>query len=138
MSEYFPKPKHFSGKTEVELDLSNYLTKAGLKNARDVDTSNFAKMSDLAKLIWFSILTRTNEPKTLTKHISYECKSKFDGRNCNSNQKWNNHKCWCGCKYLKEHHECKNIYIWNSAACSCENGNYLVSLAIQWLHGMKL
>ena len=51
MSEYFPKPKPFSGKMEVELDLFNYLTKAGLKNARDVDKSNFAKMSDLARLI---------------------------------------------------------------------------------------
>ena len=51
MSEHFPKPKHFSGKMEVELDLSNYLTKVGLKNARDVDTSNCAKMSDLAWLI---------------------------------------------------------------------------------------
>ena len=32
MSEYFPKPKSFGGKVEVELDLSNYETKADLKN----------------------------------------------------------------------------------------------------------
>ena len=28
--------------------------------------------------------------KILTKHISCECKCKFDGRKCNSNQWWNN------------------------------------------------
>ena len=31
--------------------------------------------------------------KTLTKHISCDCKCKFDGRKCNSYQKWNNDKC---------------------------------------------
>ena len=27
------------------------------------------------------MITRINESKTLTKHMSYECKCKFDGRN---------------------------------------------------------
>ena len=31
--------------------------------------------------------------KTLTKHISCECKCKFDSRKCNSDQWWNNDKC---------------------------------------------
>ena len=31
--------------------------------------------------------------KILTKHVPCECKCKFDGRKCNSNQKWNNDKC---------------------------------------------
>ena len=35
------------------------------------------------------MISRINELKTLTKHISCECKYKFDGRKCNSNQKWN-------------------------------------------------
>ena len=39
-----------------------------------------------------------NELKTLTKHTSRESKWKFDGIKCNSNQKWNNNKCWCKCK----------------------------------------
>ena len=30
----------------------------------------------------FSMITRINELKTLTKHISCECKCKFDGRKC--------------------------------------------------------
>ena len=38
MSEYFPKPKYFAGRVKVELDLSNYATKADLKNATGVHT----------------------------------------------------------------------------------------------------
>ena len=41
MSEYFPKPKP-SRKVKVELDLSNYATKADLKDATGVDTSKSA------------------------------------------------------------------------------------------------
>ena len=36
------------------------------------------------------MITRINESKTLTKHISCECKCKFDGRKCNLDQWWNN------------------------------------------------
>ena len=39
------------------------------------------------------MISGINESKTLTKHRSCECKCKFDGRKCNSNQKWNNDKC---------------------------------------------
>ena len=34
MSEHFPKPKSFRANVKVELDLSDYATKADLKNAR--------------------------------------------------------------------------------------------------------
>ena len=50
MSEYFPKPKSFGGKVKVKSDLSNYPTKADLKNATGVDTSDFTKKNDLANL----------------------------------------------------------------------------------------
>ena len=39
MSEYFLEPKSSGGTVKVELDLSNYATKADLKNATGVDTS---------------------------------------------------------------------------------------------------
>ena len=39
------------------------------------------------------MITGTNKSKTLTKHISWECKCKFDVRKCNLNRKWNNDKC---------------------------------------------
>ena len=38
MSEYFLKPNSFRANVKVELDLSNYATKAKLKNATGVDT----------------------------------------------------------------------------------------------------
>ena len=48
MSEFFSKQKSLGGK--VELNLSNYATKADLKNATGADTSQFAKKVDLANL----------------------------------------------------------------------------------------
>ena len=43
------------------------------------------------------MITGKNESKTLTKHISWKCKCKFDGRKCNSD--------------LKEHHVYERDYI---------------------------
>ena len=43
MSECFPEPKSLGGRAKVELDLSNYVATADLKNATGVDTSKFAK-----------------------------------------------------------------------------------------------
>ena len=71
------------------------------------------------------MITGINESKTLTKHISCECKCKFDGRNCNSDQWWNNDKCRCECKKL---HVCEKDYVWNPAICNYENGKYLKSI----------
>ena len=50
MNEYFPEPNFFGRRVKVELDLSNYATKADLKNATGVDTSKLAKKVDLANL----------------------------------------------------------------------------------------
>ena len=50
MSEYFPKPASLGANVKVELGLSNYATKADLKNATGVDTSNFAKKTDFTNL----------------------------------------------------------------------------------------
>ena len=50
MSEYFPEPKSLRGTVTVELDLSNYATKADLNNEKGVDTSKFTKKVDLANL----------------------------------------------------------------------------------------
>ena len=50
MGKYFQEPKSLGGRVKVELDLSNYATKADLKNATGVDKSNFSKIVDLASL----------------------------------------------------------------------------------------
>ena len=71
------------------------------------------------------MITGINELKTLAKHISCECKCKFDGRKCNSNQQWDNDKRWCECK---KHHICEKDYIWNPATCSCEKWKILRSI----------
>ena len=43
MSQYFPNPfRSFGGNNNVKVDLSNYATKADLKNVTQVDTSRFA------------------------------------------------------------------------------------------------
>ena len=53
MSKYhnYPKPyEPFSGDINVKVDLSNYATKADIKNITHVDTSSFALKTNLANL----------------------------------------------------------------------------------------
>ena len=51
MSQYFAKPyEPFDGDINVKVDLSNYATKADIKNIFHVDTSSFALKSNLAGL----------------------------------------------------------------------------------------
>ena len=51
MSQYFPKPyEPFGGDINVKVDLSNYATKADIKNISHVDTSSFALKTNLANL----------------------------------------------------------------------------------------
>ena len=51
MSQYFAKSyEPFGGDINVKIDLSNYVTKADVKNVSHVDTSNFALKSNLASL----------------------------------------------------------------------------------------
>ena len=73
----------------------------------------------------FNMITGINESKTLTKHVSCKCKCTFDGRKCNSDQWWNNDKCWSECE---KRHLCEKDYIWNPSTCSCENGKYLTNI----------
>ena len=51
MSQHFPKPyEPFGGDINVKVNLSNYATKADLKNISHVDISSFALRSNLANL----------------------------------------------------------------------------------------
>ena len=51
MGQYFPKPyEPFGGDINVKVDLSNYATKADLKGATGIDTSNLTLKSNLGKL----------------------------------------------------------------------------------------
>ena len=75
------------------------------------------------------MITWTNESKTLTKYISSECKCKFDGKKCNSDQWWNNDKYWCECRKC---HVCEKDYIWNPATWICENGKHFTNQVL-WM-----
>ena len=51
MSQYYPKPyEPFGRDINVKVDISNYATKADIKNISHVDTSSFALKTDLANL----------------------------------------------------------------------------------------
>ena len=51
MSQYFPKPfRSFGGNINIKVDLSNYATKADIKNITHVDSSSFALKANLASL----------------------------------------------------------------------------------------
>ena len=52
MSQCFPKPfnSHFGDSIKVKIDLSNYATKADIKNISHVDTSSFALKTNLSGL----------------------------------------------------------------------------------------
>ena len=51
MSQYFPKSyEPFGGNINVKVDLSNYATKADIKNISHVLTSSFALRRNLANL----------------------------------------------------------------------------------------
>ena len=48
MSQYFPKLyEPFGGDIDLKVDLSNYVTKADIKNISHVNTSSFALKSNL-------------------------------------------------------------------------------------------
>ena len=51
MSDYFPKSyKSFREDIKIRVDISNYATKADIKNIAHVDTSNFTLKTNLANL----------------------------------------------------------------------------------------
>ena len=50
MSEYFPKPQNHEENIKIKIDLSNYVTKTGIKNITHADTSGFALKTNLSSL----------------------------------------------------------------------------------------
>ena len=62
-------------------------------------------------------ITNKNEAKPITKHISCDCKCKFNSTTCNSKQKSNNQTCQCE---HKNYRQCKQEYSWNPSTCICD------------------
>ena len=74
----------------------------------------------------FNMITNKNEVKTMAKHISCDCKCKFNSTTCNSTQKWKNETYQCECANYRKS---KKDYSWNSCTCIFENSKYLKSIA---------
>ena len=74
----------------------------------------------------FNMTTNKNGAKTIVKHVSCDCKCKFNSTTGNSNQKWNNETCQCECKNYRT---CKKDYSWNPSTFVCENDKYLKFIA---------
>ena len=120
-------PNEYSQELNYYLFVVKFDRFVGSCNTLD-DLSNKVCVSNKTEdlnLSVFNMITGMNESKTLTKHVSCECICKFDGRKCDSNQKWNNKKCQYRCK---KHEICEKDYIWNTATCSCKSGKYLASI----------
>ena len=69
----------------------------------------------------FNMITNKNETKAMTENISCDCKCKFNGTVCNSNQEWNK-TCQRECKNYRT---CRKDYSWNPSTCISENSKYL-------------
>ena len=63
------------------------------------------------------MITNKNEAITMTKHISCDCKCKFNSTTYNSKQTLNNKTCQFECKIYRS---CKKDYNWNRGTCICE------------------
>ena len=46
------------------------------------------------------MMTKKNEAKAMTEHISCDCRCKFNSETCNSNQKLNNKTCQLNIKII--------------------------------------
>ena len=73
---YYPFVVNLDGCVESCSNINDFSNKVCVPN----------KAEDL-NLSIFNMITGINESKTLAKHTSVECKCKFDGRKCHSNQK---------------------------------------------------
>ena len=89
-------------------------------------------LNDLSKKVCVpnDMITRIKESKTLAKHISCECKWRFDGRKYYSDHWWNNNKCRCECK---NRHVCEKDYICNPSTCSREKYLKIFRMYYGWL-----
>ena len=61
--------------------------------SRNVLTQKICVPKQTKSINVFNMITNKNEAKAITKHISCDCKCKFNSATCKSNQKWNNKTC---------------------------------------------
>ena len=110
-NEYSQKFHYYLFAVKLDRSVGSWNTLIDLSNKVCIPN----KTEDL-NLSMLNMITGTNESKTLTRLIPCECKCRFYGRKCNSDQWWNNNKCLCVCKKI---HVCEknclescDMYLW--------------------------
>ena len=73
------------------------------------------------------MITNKDEVKAITKHISCDCKCKFNSTTCNSKPKWKNKTFQCECKNFPK---CEKYYRLDPSTCISENSKCLKMLLI--------
>ena len=107
---YFPFMINLDKCNGIVMLLMTYLQKYVFRVKKDVNVKLFI------------MIIRIIDAKTYLKHISCDCKWKFDSATYNSNHKWKIDNCQCE---FKKCDKCKKDYSWNSSPCVCENSKYL-------------
>ena len=80
-------------------------------------------VSDTAKNLnvkVFSLMSRTNETKSIKWHETCNCIYRLNKIICNNKQRWNKNKCRFEWKELIDKGVCDKGYIFNSSNCECE------------------
>ena len=108
-----------------------------IKLDRCVGSCNTPTETEDLNLSVFHMITGINESKTLTKHISCECKCKVNVRKCNPDQLWNHDKCRYECRKCVMYVKMIMFGILLHVVVQMEN-IYQVSWMIQRLCVMKL
>ena len=88
LNEYSQELHYFSFVVNLDKCVGRFDTLNDLSNKVCVPNK-----TEYLNLSTFNMITGKNELKTSFQDISCECKCRFDGRKCNSNQRWNNDKC---------------------------------------------
>ena len=68
----------------------------------------------------FNLMSTTNETRYVSWDESCTYKCRLDASVCSSRQRWNNDKCRCECKELRDKGKCDDGFIWNPIMCECE------------------
>ena len=80
---------------------------------------------EIVKMNVLNVTARLGESESLTKHISCDCKCRFDSKKC---QEWNKELCRCQCKKSSERLLCEKEYVWNPSTCACKIDKYQKSI----------
>ena len=72
---------------------------------------------EIVKMNVLNVTARIGESESLTKHISCDCKCRFDSKKCYSGQEWNKELCRCQCKSPVTSFVWKRVCLESSYTC---------------------